>query len=616
VDLRRYTGKLGRMLGAGIWYVTIAPFCWAADVPDLAVGSRLNLRLNSDPTIYVANELMGVVQLLRGRLRLARSLIILLRGLLLSVIVLLAARFADMTFHLPLGAWVPLVLFFVIGWSIHLALHHAISPFEVARLVDRRLGLNAQVATAVEHTLDNHLDKPFVRLQVRQATQRVRGIDPGRAIPLVVPARDIRLLALAIAVYAATLIVGSLGSLGIPAAIQPIDAAVSSQATQEAQAPSPYVTVVASQIPPSALATAQAGGVPGSDFAQQASALQQQYQAHALTQEQYQQQLQQLAQQIQQQSNASLAAQQALNSLATSLKDSSATNDASNALLNGNYPKATEDLRNLSQQLGQLSPDAQKQLAQQLQQAAANTQQSDGNISQSAAAAAQALQQGDQTQASQSMQSLAQAVQQASNQIAAQSQLGQSLQDVQQQMNSANSGSPPGQSGDSSSGTPQSQAQQSQGASSQSPADQGSSANGDQGGQPGGQQGGDSGSTTGSLSGADGSSSVTSIQQDGSGNSGGVGNGPGGPALGNQQSSLDVNGQKLTIVGRDSGKGTSTTTTGDRSVPLTSSDGSTIAGAGASGGSASNVPINVHDTSNAVPLDRQSVVREYFSNGQ
>ncbi|HEX5416663.1 MAG TPA: hypothetical protein VFZ25_13410 [Chloroflexota bacterium] len=599
-----------------MWCVTIAPYCWSANVPELAVGSRLALRLSGDPTIYVANELMGVVQQFRARLRLARSLVILLRGGLLSVLILLLARFVDLAFNLPLEAWVPLVLFLVVGWSIHLALHHAISPFEVARLVDHRLGLNAQVATAVEHTLDNRLDKPFVRLQVRQATQRVRGIDPGRAIPLVIPARDIQLLALAIVLYAGTLVIGSLGSLGLPTAVQPIDAAVSSAATQSAQAPSAYVTVVSSQIPPQALATAQAGGVPGNDFAQQASALRQQYDSHAITQEQYQQQLQQLAQQIQQQSNASLAAQQALNSLASALKDNSSTNDVSNALLNGNYPQATEGLRNLSQQLGQLSPDAQQQLAKQLQQAAASTQQTDSDISKSAAAAAQSLQNGDQAQAAQSMQQLAQAVQQASDQIAAQSQLGQSLQDVQQQMSGASSGTPQSQASPTSDQSGAAQQQQGTGADGQSSADQSSAASGDQGGQPGSQQGTDGGSDSGSLAGASGSSSITSIQQDGNGNSGGVGNGPGGPALGGQQNALDVNGQKLTIIGKDSGQGTTTTTTGDRSIPLTASDGSTIAGAGGAGGSASNVPIKVHDTSNAVPLNRQSVVREYFSNGQ
>jgi|GEM_PF-4239059 len=613
MKLRRFTGRVGRLLGAGVWQLTIAPYSWATNVPELAVGSRLALRLGGDPAIYVANELMAFVRTLRGRLRLARALVILFRGLLLSTTILLAARVADLAFHLPINTWLPLILFLVIGWSVHLALHHVISPFEVARLVDRRLGLNAQVATAVEFTLDNHLDQPFARLQVRQATQRIRGIDPVRAIPFVLPPRDIRLFALAVVLYVATLIVGSLGSLTLPSAVQPIDSTVAKLATQEAQSPSPYVTVVASQLPAQTLTAAQAGSTPGSDFTAQANTLRQQYDSHAITQAQYQQQLQQLEQQIQQQSNASLAAQQALNSLATALKDNSATNDVSNALLSGNYPQATQSLRNLSQKLGQLSPQAQQQLGQQLQQAAASTQQTSPSISNSAAQTAQALQSGDQKGAAQAMQSLAQSVQQASDQIAAQSKLGQDLQSVQQQL---------GPNGSSAASQAQLNSSASQDNTGQQPgtnsnaqsngAQSSSDANG-QNSQPGNQ----SGTATGSLQGASGSTSTTTtIQQDGNGNSGGVGNGPGGPPLGAQQSALDVNGQKLTIIGKDSGSGTSTTTTGDRSVPVTSSDGSTIAGSGGGSTVASNVPIKVHDASNVVPLNRQSVVREYFSNGQ
>ncbi|HUX85723.1 MAG TPA: hypothetical protein VMW65_01870, partial [Chloroflexota bacterium] len=95
---------------------------------------------------------------------------------------------------------------------------------------------------------------------------------------------------------------------------------------------------------------------------------------------------------------------------------------------------------------------------------------------------------------------------------------------------------------------------------------------------------------------------------------GGAGSGPGSSLFGGAPTPLDVNAKKLTILGQASDSGVSgSTTAGDRSNPLTGATGTSISTSGGSAPAASNAPVNVHQESNAVPLDLKPVVREYFS---
>jgi hypothetical protein len=109
-------------------------------------------------------------------------------------------------------------------------------------------------------------------------------------------------------------------------------------------------------------------------------------------------------------------------------------------------------------------------------------------------------------------------------------------------------------------------------------------------------------------------SSGGQIQPDATGaGDGSAGSAPGAGPIG-AANPLSVQGVRLTILGKPSGGSPPSTSAGDRSVPLTSAGGSNLNGLASSGAVPSNVPINVHQESNVVPLDRQPVVREYFSN--
>jgi hypothetical protein len=132
----------------------------------------------------------------------------------------------------------------------------------------------------------------------------------------------------------------------------------------------------------------------------------------------------------------------------------------------------------------------------------------------------------------------------------------------------------------------------------------------------GGQPDSTSGDPNSRSGGADGQATVRStdsaIQSDPAGGSGGVGDQAGGHPLG-ASSALNVTGVKLTILGQSTGNGPKTTSAGDRTMPLTASDNGAISGMPSTGTVPSDIPINVHQDSNIVPLDRKPVVRDYFS---
>ncbi|HVC34558.1 MAG TPA: hypothetical protein VNL16_13695 [Chloroflexota bacterium] len=601
----RLTGQANGLIRDVAWWATISPFCVGTNLPRLESSAVERLHLAGETDQYPTTELLGRLWAFRGRLRFARALLIVPRSMVLCAVILLLARSIQVMIQRPMSGWLPLVLFVVLGWGLHLAFHHEIPSFEVARLVDRRAGLQAQLATAVEYTASRRMDEPLVKTQVRLATSRLRDLDPRQVVPLVWPSTDLRLFVLVAALYGAVSFVGTLG-LSLPRPPQAIDAELTKLAQQDAQAPSAYVTMDPGQIQQQqAIATSNDQMFP------RLKTLQQQLAAKSITPQEYQAQLQQMQQQIQAEATQSLAAQQALNALAAALKDSSTTHAISDSLAQGDYSQAASQLSDLSQQLDKLSPEAQSELASRLSQAATETQQSNQAMSQSAQQSSDALKQGDTAQASQSLQALSQAVQQASGQIASQAQLGQSLQQIQQglgnQQSASNSSSSP--SGDNASAlvTPgaSQQSQQAQGAQQggaqgnldQSVANAGSSAEVGSGASAGGQPGAEQQIQQGQLS-----------------NAGGAGDGPGSDLLNAQPVPLDVGGVKLTITGQASANGDNQTKPGDRTTPLTGADGSTISAAGGSAPASSNTPINVHQESNVVPLELKPVVREYFSN--
>lgn len=613
MEWRRLARRFSRWVGDLRWWVTISPFCVWSDLPRLGARPDRPLTLGDSSDQYPTSELIGRLWAFRGRIRFARALLILPRSLVICGLILLVARATQILSQRPPSTWLFVSLFLILGWALHLTVHHEIPSFEVARLVDRRMGLHAQLATAVEYTLRQKFDQPLVRTQVRLATGRLRELDPEEVVPLVWPRGEARALAAIVVLYGALSLVGNLG-LNLPRTPQPIDVELATLANQQAQAPTQYVTVNANELPTQLQPATASGQVP-----QQLKTLEQELKSQAITPAEYQARLQQLQKQLQEQASASLAAQQALNALAAAFKDSSTTRAISDSLARGDYQSAANQINDLSQQIEKLSPDAQAELASRLANASQQTERLSPTMSDSARQASDALRQGNSAQASQSLQSLAQSVQQASSQIQSQAQLGQALQQIQQNLgNQQGDGQNARPSSNEASGSPSDA-----GRSAEASGPAGTAADPSQqfGTGPAGapsalDQQADSGAP-GSLDRAGsrtGQPAVSQqIQQAGS-NNGGAGSAPGSRLLDSKPTPLDVGGVKLTITGRASSTGNDQTQAGDRSMPLTGADGSTIAGSGGAARDSSNVPINVHQESNVVPLELKPVVRDYFSN--
>ena len=615
MELRHFFRTVAAALSNGAWLATIGPFCVASDLPSLGTPVRRSLNLVGQDDNYPITELLGRLLAFRARLRVARSTLIVSRAIVLGVTIVLLVKIGDLAGVQVSTPWLLLTLFLLAGWALHLSLHHPISPFEVARFIDRRENLQAQIATAVESTIADRLDRPLVRAQVRLATNSVRSLDPSTTIPMPVPWRDVRALGGVAALLAAILVGARLG-VSLPRQVPALEAELAKQARVQAQSPSPFVTIdpsIAMLQPPAPRVLNQSTA--NAQVNKQLDVLQQQMQSRQITPDQFQNQLRQVQQQIQSTASESLAAQEALNALATSLKDTSATQAISDSLMRGDYKKASDGLNQLSTELPQLSPDARAQLADRLGQASAKTQTSSPTISKDAGQAATGLKNGDAAGATQALQSLAQSVDQAQQKISAQSQLGQSLQDVQKQLGQSlnPSGNQPSSQSNPASTTPGSSDQTTgQNAQPNSPPSASRTDSRGSGGPSDSSANNPLADSNGGQGRAAVRSSGTAIQQDQAGNSGGVGDQPGGSPLG-QGSSLDVRGVKLTIIGKSSGSGSSTTSAGDRSVPLTAGDNGSLNGLPSSGSVPSNLPITAHQDSSVVPLDRKPVVRDYFT---
>lgn len=146
--------------------------------------------------------------------------------------------------------------------------------------------------------------------------------------------------------------------------------------------------------------------------------------------------------QLQQLAVQSAQAQQDLQRLANALSDNSATKQAAQDLQNGNYSAAAQELQQVASNLDQLSPDARKNIANDLQQAASQNTSGDQSLTNAEKNAAQALQQGNGNSASQSVRNLANQVQQTGSQVRSQQDLANAIQDAQQRANGGQQGQP------------------------------------------------------------------------------------------------------------------------------------------------------------------------------
>ena len=453
------------------------------------------------------------------------------------------------------------------------------SEAEAVRTVDLYLDLRQQLGTAQE-LLSTGSDGTLVRWQLAQASDLAGDLPVSRAFPLL-PKREAA-MALLLAVASAGLL--ELASLGvtIPNPLASLQLPGITRATPRGSSGSLFNR----QGSPSAAQTRSPALEPTRQLLDE---IQKQSQRGGLSQQAAASAIQQADAMLNQAAQDSSIRQEALDNLATNLRDTAAANDIAQSLLQGDYQKAAQQLRDLGSQADQLSPAARQQLAQALRNSAAQSQGLQ-QLARTENQAAQSIQRADSSYTSQAMNSLAQAVQDAGSQVIPQSDLAntwQQLTDLNNQLASS-----------------------SQGADTQTPASpqlsQGSEGTAQL--SAGMQQG--SGSSSGQPTGTDPSSSPGNGGGQLTGSGGSPGNGQGGPALGASNPRLGPDGKPLDISGKIAGQFSGQPP--DSSTPPSvmrqgnaSSTGSDQA-SGAETAPAENV---------FVPGDQRPVVRDYFGGG-
>jgi hypothetical protein len=287
--------------------------------------------------------------------------------------------------------------------AVVLALVRWPSPRETALAADRRLGLEERLSTALELMRGSHYGR-FVELQLRDTIGHTASVQRTWLL-LDTRTRNEALVALA-AIALATSVALLLPGVPRPVASPPteIAAATVDVATQDdlGQRLVPLDTADQSV---GANAQPQASTAPQPD----------------------------LANRVQQDA----AERSALDSLAQALGNVSAGQPAADAIQQGDFAGARDQLQNLADNADQLSDAAKQQLGRGLQQAAAATTQTDRALADREQQAAQALTRSTYTDQRQTLRALADQVQRSGSRSVSSDQLQREVGQLQQQSASA-----------------------------------------------------------------------------------------------------------------------------------------------------------------------------------
>lgn len=563
--LARRSPVVASQVGRALLY----PYTKGTELSSLS-GDRVRpVRLGSDRFGGYTSELIATLISFRRRLWLYRSVVLGVRTGLLALVVAFLFYLLDLVGVLGLPVWLPYLLGTVALGGVALILGQHVSYLDVARVVDRQLGLKAQLGTAVELTLEGESTR-LARLQVRQATTIARRLSSPQAVSPRVPWRDLRLVGL---VAFGILAVSVFDSFGLRAA----QADTISQAALDTLDPSLNSWY---ELDPQAAAERSMGAGSSSGLQSAVDKLKDQLDRKEISPLEYAQQVASVEQQIQQQAQDSARQEAALSDLARSLADTSSTRGIADSLNRGDYADAVRGLSDLAGQTGRLSEQARQDLADRLSEAARNAAGSNEALAQAADRAAQALRSGDSAGAEAALNDLATQVGQASEKIAPQSDLGAALAEAQnaQGQNGAGADGQPG-AGDASPG----QGDPSTATGSQSPGGQDPATTS---GTPG---------TSGTQGTGAGSASGNRITTDSP----------------SQPLKPDVGGNVLRISGQTASGGSRVRSDTSATPPLTpSSAGTTMI---QSGGTRSSDPVVAVGEVNNVPLDLRSIVRDYFT---
>ncbi len=474
-----------------------------------------------------------------------------------------------------LGFWIVAAAAPVAGLITAFVMRPTVS--QAARVVDLRLGLHQQLGTAEELLVRGSTER-LASVQIARASALAGETPIHRAFPLL-PRMEAALAAILVVATSMVLVLVSLGVV-FPNPLSLIHLpSFSSEAISEA---------VRDPFGKQREDSDQRSRSPALDSVRQSlESLEQQSLKGALTPGAAAAALAQATSELNRVANESRVHQQALDNLAREMQNTAAGREVAESLRQGDYDRASEQLKELGRQSDKLSEAARQELAQALNRAAAQSRL-DEELSRAESDAAQALQRSDYSSTVKSMDELARATQDSANQVVPQQELAENWERLEQLGKQLGNLNPQA-------GSPPPAAQSSQGASERSssvPSEGQSPAQADGSELAEGQGEGEGG------------------QQEGGSQ---PGNARGGPPLGDQSQRLDANGSPLDVEGKigDRLPGEQSSNPQAPSV-MREGKGTNLPSAGGAGAEG---PISVPAENVLVPGDRRSIVRDYFNGG-
>jgi hypothetical protein len=391
----------GVALRRALWRGATVPYWFASDVP----APHLPAWDKKAPSAGLAgDQVVRQVQEIGRRVWLQRALTIVARsawlGIFIGCLWLLLELQGGPKLDVRMLIWIAGAI--AIPGLVFAALVRP-TRRQVALMLDRSFGLQERVTTAIENLgKDVPADGERARLVYLQVADAANVVGDLRRFPVFSPRLPIRELVMA--VVCALLFASLFFMRGVGGGIPPVQAGAVPPFT-------PASERMAKQPTTAAPTGAQANAPTVAD--------------------------------VQKRADRSNQARQDLDALAKALQDHAVTNSAADAMNRGDYPTAANDLRNLAQDAGKLSPASREALAQSLDQAASQMSQGSKQLADATQQAADGLRQGNQA-AQDGMRNLGDAVQKTGSEVASQQELAQQMQQAQQAQaaNQSKSGNP------------------------------------------------------------------------------------------------------------------------------------------------------------------------------
>jgi hypothetical protein len=351
------------------------------------------------------------------------SLRLLIAGLLLDCLWLLGSRL------LPYGVrpmWLliaPAALAIVGGLLAGL---WPIPSMAIARRADRDLGLKERLVTALELQRNRKPDGsvPLAGLQLRDTVEQFRRYEALESFPVKLPTREVNLL-----------LVLSLLAIGLVLAPNPME-----QTVRQREQVAATITQEAERI--EKLSDELAVLDEPEDFADIQDVLRQASEALAerqLSPEQANAALQRLEQELLSRQDPTTGdLEDALASLAGSLASESTTRDLGTSLARGDVRQAASEMRQLAEQIEQMSAAERLKLSRSLSQAGNRASRANAALAQALTQGGEALEGGDAGQAAQALNQAADELERAAGPLRAANQRERALSQLQQSRSAIN----------------------------------------------------------------------------------------------------------------------------------------------------------------------------------